>query len=62
MPTVLNAANDVAVQRFMRDEIRFTDIWRIVERTMEAMPAEKQDNLSQVEAIDMEAREKALHF
>ncbi len=62
MPTVLNAANDVAVQRFMRGEIRFTDIWRIVEHTMEAIPAEPQDNISQIEAINMEARNKALHF
>ena len=62
MPTVLNAANDVAVNRFMRGEIRFTGIWRIVEKTMDAMPVEQQESVSQLEAIDQEARSKARNF
>jgi 1-deoxy-D-xylulose-5-phosphate reductoisomerase len=36
MPTVLNAANEVAVHLFLQGEIAFTEIPIIVERTMEA--------------------------
>ena len=56
MPTVLNAANDVAVARFVRGEIPFTGIWRVVEKTMDAMPFEQQMSIFQLKAIDNEAR------
>ena len=59
MPTVLNAANDVAVRRFMEGEIPFTGIWRVVERTMGAIPVERQESISQLEEIDREARRLA---
>jgi 1-deoxy-D-xylulose-5-phosphate reductoisomerase len=36
MPTVLNAANEVAVHLFLQGEIAFTEIPIIVEKTMEA--------------------------
>ncbi|GIV08073.1 MAG: 1-deoxy-D-xylulose 5-phosphate reductoisomerase [Fimbriimonadales bacterium] len=36
MPTVLNAANEVAVRAFLNGQIRFTDIPRIVEQAMQA--------------------------
>ncbi|QNK03917.1 1-deoxy-D-xylulose-5-phosphate reductoisomerase [Dyella telluris] len=35
----LNAANEVAVDAFLREQIRFTDIARVVERTLERLPA-----------------------
>ncbi|MGC8845165.1 MAG: 1-deoxy-D-xylulose-5-phosphate reductoisomerase, partial [Candidatus Hydrogenedens sp.] len=34
-PTVLNASNEVAVQAFCEGKIRFTDIYRIVDKTLE---------------------------
>jgi 1-deoxy-D-xylulose-5-phosphate reductoisomerase len=34
MPAVMNAANEAAVERFRREEIRFIQIWSIVEKTM----------------------------
>ncbi|MCS7273582.1 MAG: 1-deoxy-D-xylulose-5-phosphate reductoisomerase [Fimbriimonadales bacterium] len=36
MPTVLNAANEVAVRAFLEHQIRFTDIPRLVEQAMAA--------------------------
>ncbi|BCW96447.1 MAG: 1-deoxy-D-xylulose-5-phosphate reductoisomerase [Fimbriimonadales bacterium] len=36
MPTVLNAANEVAVRAFLKRQIRFTDIARLVEKAMAA--------------------------
>ena len=56
MPAILNAANDVAVERFKRGEIRFTDIWRIIEATMGAFSPQPQESLEQMLAIDREAR------
>ena len=35
LPTVMNAANEAALQLFMRDKIRFVDIHRIVSETVE---------------------------
>lgn len=34
MPAVMNAANEVAVQRFRLGEIRFPDIWKVIDFTM----------------------------
>jgi 1-deoxy-D-xylulose-5-phosphate reductoisomerase len=48
MPTVLNAANEVAVRAFLAGRIRFTDIPRLVEQAMEAhapMPATLENAL-----------------
>ena len=59
MPTVLNAANDIAVKRFQDREISFTDIWRIVERTMKAFTAEPQESIEHIEMIDSSVREFA---
>ena len=36
MPTVFNAANEKAVAQFLAHEIRFTDIYRIIESCMDA--------------------------
>ncbi|MDA3798633.1 MAG: 1-deoxy-D-xylulose-5-phosphate reductoisomerase [Kiritimatiellae bacterium] len=36
LPTVLNAANEEAVAMFLRDEIKFCNIWEIVEKVMES--------------------------
>ncbi len=35
MPVVMNAANEVAVQLFSQDKIKFTEIWSIIEKTMD---------------------------
>jgi len=34
LPAALNAANEVAVERFLREDIRFDGIWKIVETVM----------------------------
>jgi 1-deoxy-D-xylulose-5-phosphate reductoisomerase len=36
MPAVLSAANEVAVMYFLKDEIKFTDIPRVIHETMGA--------------------------
>jgi 1-deoxy-D-xylulose-5-phosphate reductoisomerase len=55
-PTVLNAANEVAVAAFLERRIGFLDIAATVERTLEALPDLRVAHLDDVYAIDAEAR------
>jgi 1-deoxy-D-xylulose-5-phosphate reductoisomerase len=59
MPAVLNAANEIAVDAFLGERIPFTDIIRIVEKTLE--DHEKVDNpdISAILNADIWARGKA---
>ena len=56
MPAVMNAANEVAVERFRQGEISFSHIWKIVSKTMEYHKTEPQNSIEQLENIDKEAR------
>ena len=47
-PAVLAAADELAVARFLRGEIRFTEIGRTVERALELMPKAPCDSLDAV--------------
>ncbi len=58
-PTVLSAANEVAVQVFLAGRIGFLDITRIVERTLEAVPQTAVKTLNDVYDTDAEARREA---
>ena len=59
LPAVLNAANEIAFERFRAGTIRFTDIWRIVERTMDALGRCGDGTLEEVLEADTMAREYA---
>ncbi len=61
-PTILNAANEVAVSAFLDKRIGFLDIAAIVERTLEALPDRRIDALADIYALDAEARETARRF
>jgi len=58
-PTILNAANEIAVSYFLRKRIRFLDIVRIVEETLNSMSGGRLDNLEDVALADNEARKIA---
>ena len=58
-PTVLNAANEVAVAAFLEHRAGFLDITDIVEATLAAVPTRPLTSLDDVFAIDAEAREAA---
>jgi len=60
LPVVLNAANEVAVARFLEGKIGFTAISRVIERTMDAHPPAEVTTLEQVRAVDRWARECSL--
>ncbi|HVO14769.1 MAG TPA: 1-deoxy-D-xylulose-5-phosphate reductoisomerase [Alphaproteobacteria bacterium] len=58
-PTILNAANEVAVRGFLDGRIGFLDIARIVERTLAAANRFAIANIADVHAVDAHAREIA---
>ena len=58
-PIVLNAANEIAVESFLSEQIGFLDISRIVEQTMEKADAVRLSSLADVIDIDEEARARA---
>jgi len=60
MPAVLNAANEVAVERFLAGGIRFTEIARAVAETMEAHRPIPTPSLEDILAADAWARGQAL--
>jgi 1-deoxy-D-xylulose-5-phosphate reductoisomerase len=61
-PTILSAANEVAVQGFLAGEIGFLDIARSVEHALAALPAAPPASLSDVRQLDAEARRVAAEF
>jgi 1-deoxy-D-xylulose-5-phosphate reductoisomerase len=58
-PTVLNAANEVAVHHFLDRRIGFLDIAAVVEETLAMASIDRFANLDDVAAIDAEARRVA---
>ena len=54
--TVLNAANEIAVQTFLEERIRFTDIPSIIEHTLEYCRLDAPASVEDVLALDGEAR------
>ena len=57
-PAVLNAANEVAVARFLEGGLRFTAIAEVVERTLASYPHGAAEDL--LELLDADARARAL--
>lgn len=56
MPCILNAANEIAVQAFLENKIRFTDMPVIAKKTMEATPWSDTPDLETLVATNAEAR------
>jgi len=61
-PTVLNAANEIAVAAFLERRIGFLDIAQIVERTLDELDPGPISDLEQVRAADGEARRLATAY
>ena len=60
MPAVLSAADEVAVEAFIGGKIRFTDIARVIEKTMAAYSVSGGlPGFQEVVEIDAWARRKA---
>lgn len=57
MPAVLNAANEIAVEKFIKREIAFTDISKLIEMAMSAYNVKYNYSLEDVLEADNWARE-----
>jgi 1-deoxy-D-xylulose-5-phosphate reductoisomerase len=60
LPVVLNAANEIAVARFLDGRIGFPAIAQVIEQTMAAHRPVEVTSLSSVRTVDAWAREQAL--
>jgi 1-deoxy-D-xylulose-5-phosphate reductoisomerase len=58
-PTVLDAADEVAIAAFLAGEIPFTGIPAVIERTLEEMPGQPVTHFDDLFAADAEARHRA---
>jgi 1-deoxy-D-xylulose-5-phosphate reductoisomerase len=58
-PTVLNAANEVAVAAFLDGRLAFLDIAAVVEATLEACGGVPGDDLDHILSVDADARRHA---
>lgn len=61
-PAVLNAANEVAVERFLKDELSFTGMTAAIEHALGRVSYEEQPGLEGLIAADAEARAAAREF
>ncbi|RXZ70521.1 1-deoxy-D-xylulose-5-phosphate reductoisomerase [Fusobacterium necrophorum] len=57
MPIVFNAANEIAVDYFLKEKIRFLEIYEMIQAAMERFPKEDIQSLEQILDKDHEVRE-----
>ena len=57
MPAVLNAANEIAVQAFLKDKIGYLDIARLIREQMDNHTIVKQPKLDDILSLDREIKE-----
>jgi len=62
LPTVLNAANEIAVNLFLKQRIGFNDIPRINEKVMECHTLNISPSIDDIIEIDSWARKKAMEL
>ena len=58
-PTVLNAANEIAVAAFLNEGMPYLHIPSVVERTLNSIPASDADSIEYILDIDIQARKVA---
>jgi len=60
--TVLNAANEIAVDAFLNRKLAFTGIATVIEKTLTSVPVKPMSSLDVVMAVDAEARAMAIEW
>ncbi|HEX5637103.1 MAG TPA: 1-deoxy-D-xylulose-5-phosphate reductoisomerase [Gammaproteobacteria bacterium] len=60
--TILNAANEVAVDAFLNRQLAFTRIAEVIEKTLEQITVQPMSNLDIVMAADSRARSTAMEW
>jgi 1-deoxy-D-xylulose-5-phosphate reductoisomerase len=59
LPSVMNAANEIAVFAFLRNRVNFLDMTDVIEKTMEKVPFIESPTLEEYFESDGEARNYA---
>lgn len=62
MPAILNAANEIAVDSFLRGKLQFLGISELVFKTMEHLEGSEFTNIEDLYLIDSETRRVATHL
>ena len=68
LPCVMNAANEIAVELFLKEKIKFLDIAKIIKQTMDAskkndcLGLQKVESLEQLNFVDLWSRKTAKSF
>jgi len=57
--TIFNAANEIAVQEFLLNKIKFNDIYEVIYRTFDAITVSNNINVEAIYEIDNQARMEA---
>jgi 1-deoxy-D-xylulose-5-phosphate reductoisomerase len=60
--TILNAANEVAVDAFLNEKLGFTKIAKVIEKTLQTVSSQKAENLNIILNADQQAREAATDY
>jgi len=58
-PAILNAANEIAVDRFLKEEISYIQIPKVIESCLERLNNSGSATLESLKNIDTEARKLA---
>ncbi len=59
LTVALNAANEIAVERFLAGVLSFSGIWRTVEKVLERQETRPDPDLNQIFEVDARARRDA---
>ena len=57
---VFNAANEVAVQRFLNKDIGFQDIFRYIQKSLDVFDSDRLNSVEDMVSLDIEIKEKIL--
>jgi len=60
--SILNAANEIAVDAFLNKKLSFTNISKVIEKTLESIRSVNADSLQIVLQADSQAREQATEW
>jgi 1-deoxy-D-xylulose-5-phosphate reductoisomerase len=55
----MNAANEIAVEAFLKSQLRFTDITNVIEATLDAREQQTPHSIEDILDADREARHTA---
>lgn len=58
LPAVMNAANEIAVQYFLDDKIKFLDIPKLIKKMMDLHKIIKNPNLNEILEVDKKVKEE----